>query len=138
MVSEKIGVLLLRIVLGTTFMIHGFAKFQGGIENTVGFFQSVGLPGFAAYVVALIELIGGIAIILGLGTRIVARLFAIIMIGAIFTVKLSAGFLGGETAGYELDLLLLVLSFYFVTRKPVDLSLDHMLFSNKGVRSDVS
>ena len=41
----------------------------------------------------VIELIGGIVLILGIGTRIVSVLFAVIMLGAIFTVKLSLGFL---------------------------------------------
>ncbi|GAA0370818.1 hypothetical protein GCM10008968_28310 [Bacillus horti] len=65
----------------------------------------MGIPRFMAYVVAVIELIGGLALVLGLGTRIVSALFAIIMLGAIFIVKIPAGFLGdGQSAGYELDL----------------------------------
>ena len=46
-------------------------KFSAGISGTVGWFASMGLPGFLAYVVAIIELVGGIAMILGVGTRIV-------------------------------------------------------------------
>jgi putative oxidoreductase len=127
--SQQIGALLLRIALGLTFFIHGFVKFQGGIENTAGFFETLGLPGFAAYVVALIELLGGIAMILGFGTRVTAVLFAIIMIGAIVKVKLAAGFLGnGQGAGYELDFALLVMSVYFNFDKPVSFSLDSKLF----------
>jgi putative oxidoreductase len=127
--SQQIGALLLRIALGLTFFIHGFVKFQGGIENTAGFFETLGLPGFAAYVVALIELLGGIAMILGFGTRVTAVLFAIIMIGAIVKVKLAAGFLGnGQGAGYELDFALLVMSVYFIFDKPVSFSLDSKLF----------
>jgi putative oxidoreductase len=127
--SQQIGALLLRIALGLTFFIHGFVKFQGGIENTAGFFETLGLPGFAAYVVALIELIGGIAMILGFGTRVTAVLFAIIMIGAIAKVKLAGGFLGnGQGAGYELDFALLVMSVYFILDKPASFSLDSKLF----------
>jgi putative oxidoreductase len=123
--KNEIGKVILRIVVGLTFFIHGLSKFQGGISNTVGFFDSLGLPGFTAYVVALVELIGGIALILGLGTRIVTLLFALIMIGAIFTAKLSAGFLGnGQMAGYELDLVLLAASIYFVFADGSQLSLD--------------
>lgn len=98
------GQVFLRVILGLTFFIHGVSKFQGGIGNTAGFFDSLGIPGFMAYIVAGIELIGGLAVILGLGTRIVSVLFAVIMAGAIFTAKLPAGFLGnGQAAGYELD-----------------------------------
>ncbi|MVP01844.1 DoxX family protein [Paenibacillus lutrae] len=106
----EIGALILRVVLGITFFAHGFEKFQGGIANTSGWFQSIGLPGFMAYVVALIELVGGAALIAGLGTRIVSALFVIVMLGATIKVKLAGGFLGG----YELDLALMAIALYFV------------------------
>jgi len=127
--KQEIGKVILRAVVGLLFFIHGLSKFQGGISNTVGFFDSLGIPGFMAYVVAVIELLGGIALFLGLGTRIVTLLFALIMIGAIFTAKLSLGFLGnGQMAGYELDLVLLAVSIYFVFAEKSKISLDHLLF----------
>jgi uncharacterized membrane protein YphA (DoxX/SURF4 family) len=123
---------ILRVFLGATFLIHGLAKFQGGIENTVGFFESLGLPGFTAYVVALIELIGGIAIVLGVGTRIISILFVIILAVAIVKVKLALGFLGnGEMAGYELDLALMAISLYLATTKKSFLALDNVLFRSE-------
>jgi putative oxidoreductase len=129
--SQQIGALILRFALGLTFFIHGLVKFQGGIENTAGFFETLGLPGFSAYVVAFIELIGGIAMILGFGTRVVAALFAIIMAGAIVKVKLAAGFLGnGQGAGYELDFVLLAMSVFFILDKPASFSLDSKLFQS--------
>lgn len=107
----EIGALILRLITGFTFFLHGLSKFQGGIENTVGFFSSVGIPGFLAYIVAIIELAGGALMILGLGTRIIGVLFAVVMLGAIFTVKLSAGFMGTDGgAGYEFDVALLAMS----------------------------
>ncbi len=69
--NVEIGSLIIRLVLGFTFLVHGFQKWQGGIENTVGFFDSLGIPGFMAYIVATIELVGGILIILGLATRVI-------------------------------------------------------------------
>ena len=63
------GQVFLRVILGLTFFIHGVSKFQGGIGNTAGFFDSLGIPGFMAYIVAGIELIGGLAVILGLGNN---------------------------------------------------------------------
>src|SRR4051812_26542108 len=103
--KNEIGLSLLRVMLGLVFLANGVAKFQGGIENTVGWFDSIGIPGFLAYVVAIIELVGGIALILGVGTRIVSVLIGFIMLGAIFTVKLPAGFLNGSKL-YSLDNLL--------------------------------
>jgi len=101
--NAQLSLFIIRVVLGITFFVHGLDKFQGGIGNTAGFFESIGIPAFLAYVVALIELIGGIALIIGLGTRIASALIGIVMIGAILKVKIGAGFLGG----YELDFVLL-------------------------------
>ena len=127
--KNEVGIVILRVVLGLIFFVHGLSKFQGGITNTVGFFDSIGIPGFMAYVIALIELIGGIALVLGIGTQIVSVLFAVIMLGAIFTVKLPAGLLGnGQMAGYELELSLLAVSIYFVFANKSAFSLDNKLF----------
>lgn len=105
------SLLILRVVLGITFFIHGLAKFQMGLENVAGFFQSMALPAILAYLVAFIELMGGIALIVGFGTRIASGLVGFIMVGAIFKAKLAAGFMGnGQSAGYELDVALLAMA----------------------------
>ena len=127
------GVVILRVILGLTFFIHGLSKFQGGIGNTVGYFESLGIFGFLAYVVAFIELIGGIVLILGIGTRIVSMLFAVIMLGAIFTGKLSAGFLGdGQMAGYELELALLAMAIFLTIANSTSFSLGNKIFHSEG------
>ena len=74
-------------------------KFQGGIGNTAGWFESIGIPGFLAYVVGTIELVGNIALILGLGTRIVSALLAVVMIGAILKVETRHRFLRNSRNG---------------------------------------
>jgi putative oxidoreductase len=128
---NEIGTLLLRIVLGLVFSANGFAKFQGGIGNTAGWFESIGIPGIFAYAVGTVELVGGIALILGLGTRIVSLLFGIIMVGAIFTVNLSAGFLNG----YVLDLVLLVLAVHIVLNGSKLYSLDQLIFKGSEAKN---
>jgi putative oxidoreductase len=129
--NNEIGAFILRVTLGALFFIHGMVKFQGGIENIVGWFSSIGLPGFMAYAVALLEIIGGIALIIGLGTRIVSILLSLLMIGAILKVKLSVGLLGnGQMAGYELDLGFLAIAVYLVINGSKLLSVDQ-LFSQK-------
>ena len=131
--TNNIGTVIMRVILGLTFFIHGLTKFQGGIENVVGFFESLGIFGFAAYIVALIELIGGILMILGIGTRIISVLFACTMLGAIFTVKFSAGFLGdGQTAGYEFELALLTMSVFLAMTNNAHFSLGNILFRSKS------
>ncbi|WP_261130131.1 DoxX family protein [Bacillus sp. Marseille-Q3570] len=128
----EVSSLILRVILGLTFFIHGLAKFQGGIENTVGWFGSIGLPGFLAYGVALLELVGGIALVLGLFSRVISVLFALLMVGAIFKVKLAAGFLGnGQMAGYELDLALLAMAVAVAINHSKAYSLDQFIFKGK-------
>ncbi len=118
-------------MLGVTFLMHGIVKFQSGIGNIAGWFESIGLPGFLAYAVAVIELAGGIALIIGLGTRIVSVLIALIMIGAILKVKLAAGFLGSQqAAGYELDLMLLAVSILLALSGSKLFALDKLFVSS--------
>ncbi len=92
MKNVEVGAFILRVVLGITFFVHGLVKFQGGIENTVGWFASIGLPGVLAYAVAIVELVGGLALIIGLGSRVVSALLALLMIGATLKVKVAMGF----------------------------------------------
>ena len=126
MTRNEWGLTFLRMILGLIFFIHGYSKFQGGIDNTVGFFDSLGIPGFMAYVVATIELVGGLAVILGIGTRIISTLFAVIMVVAIFTAKLP-----DEFSGYEFDLALLAISVCLACSNRTRFSLDNTLTKNK-------
>lgn len=127
-----LGSLIIRVVLGITFFIHGLVKFQDGIENTVGWFESIGLPGVLAYGVAAVELVGGIMLVLGLFSRIVSILIAIVMVGAIVKVKLAVGFLGnGQMAGYELDLAFLAMAVMLAITDSKAFALDQLIFKGK-------
>jgi len=97
------GMFLLRVVVGFVFMAHGWAKIQG-MEGTIGFFASLGLAPFLAYLVAWVEFLGGVALLIGVYSRLAGYLLAIVMVFAIFMLKIKMGFLGG----YEFDLTLLV------------------------------
>ncbi|UQZ86341.1 Putative oxidoreductase CatD [Paenibacillus konkukensis] len=109
-VKEGLGAFIVRVALGFTFFIHGCLKFQGGIENAAAFFETLGLPGILADAVGVIELVGGFCVMLGIGARTVSAAFALIMLGAIFTAKRSAGFAGG----YELEVALLAMSVHTI------------------------
>lgn len=127
--KNEVGALILRIALGALFFAHGLVKFQGGIQNIVGWFDSIGLPGFMAYGVATIELVGGLALILGIGTKLVSVLYGLLMIGAILKVKLSVGLLGnGQMAGYELDLAFLAIAVYLAINGSKLFSLSQLIF----------
>lgn len=130
--NYELGALILRLVVGVSFFIHGLSKFQGGIENTVGWFESIGLSGFLAYAVAFIEVVGGIALVLGLFTRAISALFALLMAGAIIKVKLAAGFLGnGQMAGYELDVAFLAMAISLAITGSKFYALDQLVFKGK-------
>lgn len=131
--NAEVGALILRVVIGLGFLIHGVSKYSMGIDNIAGWFASLGLPGFLAYIVGTIEIVGGIALILGLGTRIFSALFILILAGAIITVKLKVGFLGdGKMAGYELDLLYLAPAAYLFINGSRLFALDALLSKNGG------
>jgi uncharacterized membrane protein YphA (DoxX/SURF4 family) len=135
--KQELGILVLRFVLGIVFFAHGMAKFNSGIEKTAGWFTSMGLPGFMAYLVATLELAGGIAIIAGLGTRIISSLLGITMIGAIVKVKLAAGLLGnGKSPGYELELVLLAMAICLALSGGGEYSLDSLLSKFNSKKSD--
>ncbi|MGO4886193.1 DoxX family protein [Anaerobacillus sp. MEB173] len=131
--KNEIGTFILRVVLGVIFLAHGAAKFQGGIENIVGWFDSIGLPGGFAYVVAIVELVGGIALILGLGTRIVSGLLVLLLLGAIFKVQLAVGFLGG----YAYDLALLVIAVHLAINGSKLYSLGQLFFKEKDNKNSL-
>jgi putative oxidoreductase len=128
----ELGQLIIRVVLGITFFIHGLDKFQGGVENTAGWFESIGIPGVVAYGVAVIELVGGIMLVLGLFSRVVSILFAVVMVGAIVKVKLAIGFLGnGQMAGYELDLAFLAMAVMLAITGSKAFALDQLIGKGK-------
>ena len=78
------GARLIAVALGVLLLAHGLLLkvVTFGIAGTVGFFESIGYPGFFAYLVILGEIGGGLALILGLWTRWIALLMLPILIGA--------------------------------------------------------
>ena len=102
--------LLLRISLGVLFLAHGLLLkvFTFTIPGTVGFFQSIGYPGFFAYLVILGEIGGGIALILGLWTRPIALLLPI-LIGATLQHAGNGWVFTGTGGGWEFPAFLTVM-----------------------------
>ena len=106
---QGIGIAALRLIVGLVFLVHGSQKlFVYHFAGVTGFFTHGNIPltAVSAVVVTLVEFLGGVALILGLGTRVAAILLAINMAGAIYFVHLSAGFFAPK--GYEYPLTLLV------------------------------
>jgi putative oxidoreductase len=123
MVYEKLaqyGPLPIRILAGIAFIIHGLPKLSN-IAGTEHFFANmIGLPAAMALPIGLLEVIGGIALLLGVLTRIASILFIIEMIGSTITAKLSRGFVGG----YELDLLLMAIAITLLLTGPGRISIE--------------
>lgn len=130
--ARPLALLALRVGVGVTMAWHGWQKLDGGVSNFAGFVDSVGLPlpTLLAWVVTILEFVGGMMIVAGLLTRVPAFLFAIQMIGTAFYVKaskLSTGFIATEGVGYELDVALLAGAFAIGVMGAGALSLDHAL-----------
>ncbi len=109
--SKDIGLLVLRVFVGGTFVFHGVLKAMHMTEpqGTIDFFNQIGFSAFWAYVVTGVEIVGGIAVMLGLFSFYGALLLAIVMAVAAFKVKWTlpqVPFLGKYLAS-ELDLSLL-------------------------------
>ncbi len=95
--------LILRLSLGILFLAHaGLKIFVFTPAGTAGFFSSLGLPGWLAYVTIAWELIGAIALILGVLPRLAALAMIPVLVGAIVTVHGPAGFFfTNENGGWE-------------------------------------
>ena len=97
--ADNYGATLLRTSLGVMWIAHALLKlFVFTLPGTAQFFQSVGLPGFLAYPVFAIELLGGIALILGIYARQFALLLVPIMAVAT-TVHLGNGWVHTSAGG---------------------------------------
>ena len=107
----NLGLTVLRVSTGAIFLMHGIQKFfTYTLPGTTGAFTQMGvpLPSVSAPLVAAVELIGGLALILGLGTRVAAALLAVNILVAILIVHLKAGFFSPN--GFEFPLALLAAS----------------------------
>lgn len=129
---REIGIALLRIILGVVFFAHGYLKFfKMGMDGVVGFFTSLGIPApaLAAWGVTMLEMVGGLLLILGVFTPVIGPLLAIEMAGAIFFAKRGEGFFAPK--GYEFELTLLVASLALALSGPGAFALGKLLGRNR-------
>jgi putative oxidoreductase len=99
------GLLVLRLVVGVTFVLHGLDKL-GDLPGTGEFFASLAIPApsLMAPFVALTETVGGLLLIIGVATPLVGAALAVDMLVALVTAHIDAGFFAAD-GGIELALL---------------------------------
>jgi len=133
------ALLLLRLVFGITFFLHGAQKLLGwfdgpGIAGVTGFVGSLGFAPAAlwAWILAIVEFGGGLLLILGLLTQVAALFVALDMVVAIIKVHLPNGFFNANV-GYELPLILLAVALFFATYGGGKWALDSVLHKKKSL-----
>ncbi|MCO7125011.1 DoxX family protein [Sporolactobacillus shoreicorticis] len=130
----NLGILIIRLILGLSFVGHGAQKLFGwaggsGLKSTGGFFESIGIkPGFLMAVLAgLSEFIGGILFTLGLLTPLAGIIIAGTMIVAIATVHGKNGYWATQN-GFEYNLLIFAVSIGIALTGAGTYSIDALLF----------
>ena len=139
----------LRLIVGYGFMEHGFAKLAKGPDAFANILQAIGVPGphFMAWATILVEVLGGLAVILGVFVTLASLPMAAVLLVAMFTVHLPYGFssikLEAVTAagaqfgppGYEVDLLYLACLAALVLGGPGPLTIAGLIRKWRKVRS---
>jgi putative oxidoreductase len=130
-VAPAWGMVPLRVVIGLVFLMHGSQKLLS-LTSTAAFFDSIGIPiaQVAAALVTALEILGGVALILGWFTRVVAALLAIDMAVAILTARMDGGFFA--PSGFEFELTLLGACLTLAVMGAGGFSLDAMQRQRRG------
>jgi putative oxidoreductase len=137
--ARDLAVLVTRVAVGLVFVAHGWQKLStNGIDGTAAFFDQVGVPAAsaAAWFAALVELVGGAALVLGLAVPVAGLLLLIDMIGAFVFVHAGAG-LFVDQGGYELVLVLGAAALLFAVLGAGRYSADHLLAGGRRTAQPV-
>lgn len=127
--TRDLVLLIARIGLGVVFIAHGWQKFRtNGLDGTAAAFEKMGVPAptLSAYYATAVELIGGVALIVGALTAVAGVLLALDMVGAFAFVHLSNGVFVAE-GGWELVVILGLLSLTLAAVGAGRYSLDSLL-----------
>jgi putative oxidoreductase len=102
-VAKTWALVPLRLVVGYGFMAHGFAKLFRGPDNFGQILDAIGvpLPYAASWLVVIVEIFGGLAVILGAFVALASIPMVIILLVATFTVHLQHGFSSIKLQSYK-------------------------------------
>lgn len=107
--SNDTAALILRLALGVMFVAHGLLKVMVfTLPGTVGFFESVGFPGWMAYLVTAAEIGGGALLILGVAVRPVALALVPVLLGAAYVHWGNGWVFSNANGGWEYPVFLAV------------------------------
>lgn len=97
------GAFILRIIVGIGFLSHGYAKLSKGPEGFTKLLHYVGVPapGLMAWMAIISEVVGGIALILGVFVSIMSVPLIITMLTALFTIHYKFGYSSIKTIGLD-------------------------------------
>ena len=99
--------LMLRLALGTMFVAHALLKlFVFTLPGTAQFFESLGLPGALGYMTFAAELVGGVLLIAGVGTRWVAAALVPVLLGAAWVHAGNGWLFTAPKGGWEYPVFL--------------------------------
>jgi putative oxidoreductase len=130
---QPLALVAVRIVLGAIMVAHGSHKVFGGLHHVADMAGHLGLPSWLGYVSAFVEFVGGILILLGLGTRCAAFAICINMGVAIWKVHWHNGLMGSpDRPGYEFPLSVAALAFALIFFGGGPISLDHVIRGEGG------
>lgn len=123
---QSLGLLGMRLALGTVMIAHGFPKVSGGLSHVVPMVTAAGFPAWMAYIVAATEFVGGIMILVGLLTRFVATAMFIEMLVIIGRIKWHNGFTG--EGNYQFEAMIAAVAFGLIFFGAGSISLDRPIF----------
>ncbi|WP_160050961.1 MULTISPECIES: DoxX family protein [unclassified Nocardiopsis] len=128
-VLRDLALLVARVGLGVIFIAHGWQKFtEYGLDGTAASFEQMGvpLPAVSALFAAVVELVGGAALLLGLAVPVAGLLLALNMLGAFALVHVSSGVFVADN-GFELVLALAAGALVLAAVGAGRLSLDQLI-----------
>jgi putative oxidoreductase len=123
---RPLALLLLRCGLALVFLFHGYPKLFGKTAVWVSAFERLGLPGYFVYVVGVIEVLGGLMLMLGLVTPVAALVLLLDMGAAMWKYNFNEGIYAVRE--YELPLVLGLAALVLATTGAGPFSLDHLIF----------
>ena len=116
---QPLALLVLRLVIGTIMIAHGYSKVFGGFSHVHDMVQHLGFPGWTAYLLAGTEFLGGILIIAGLFTRFVAVAMLIDMSVAIWKIHWHNGLKGPGGVEFPLSVAAIAFALIFFGAGPI-------------------